>query len=187
MASEARAAPDLADSGPASTGPTSRSLSLALVSLSMDRRGGGHNRARRRLASFATSLAEFLVALQRADASAGPAPGAHNFFRGGPLGTYDGEMRRALVQLGSRVDAKAALDAPDTSEPQQNPSRRFKRYWASLTRAQKEAMRRVYIKNSDKLTKVEIALSLGIRIDTIQERLDYAIKKFKRFFPEAGN
>ena len=37
------------------------------------------------LTTFATTLAGFLVALRRVDASDGPGPGRHNFFRGGPL------------------------------------------------------------------------------------------------------
>jgi aminoglycoside phosphotransferase (APT) family kinase protein len=35
------------------------------------------------LSQFAVSLGEFLTALQRIDASTGPAVGAHNFYRGG--------------------------------------------------------------------------------------------------------
>jgi aminoglycoside phosphotransferase (APT) family kinase protein len=40
------------------------------------------------LTAFATALAGSLNALARADATAGPEPGEHNFFRGGPLATY---------------------------------------------------------------------------------------------------
>lgn len=43
------------------------------------------------LPQFAAGLAQFLVALQRIDPAGGPAPGQHNFFRGGPLSVYDGE------------------------------------------------------------------------------------------------
>jgi aminoglycoside phosphotransferase (APT) family kinase protein len=60
------------------------------------------------MTAFATDLAAFLVALQRADAAGGPAPGRHNFFRGGPLTTYDGETRRALEALHGIVDTVAA-------------------------------------------------------------------------------
>ncbi len=38
---------------------------------------------------FAASVASFLVALQRIDATAGPPPGPHNFYRGGSLTIYD--------------------------------------------------------------------------------------------------
>src|SRR4051812_13599063 len=48
------------------------------------------------LPQFATTLAEFLIALQRIDAAGGPPPGRHNFFRGGPLTVYDGETRQAI-------------------------------------------------------------------------------------------
>jgi aminoglycoside phosphotransferase (APT) family kinase protein len=60
------------------------------------------------LAEFATTLAQFLVALQRIDAAKGPPPGPHNFFRGGPLTVYDGETRQAIAALGGRIDADAA-------------------------------------------------------------------------------
>ena len=79
------------------------------------------------------------------------------------------------------------ITEPPEPEPQANPSRRWKRAWATLTRLQKEAMRRVYIKNPERLSKTEIARLLGIRVDTLQERIAYAIKKLKKFFPEFGD
>jgi aminoglycoside phosphotransferase (APT) family kinase protein len=57
--------------------------------------------------ALATALAAFLVALQRAPAAGGPAPGPHNFFRGGPLSTYAEETARALDALGGAVPADA--------------------------------------------------------------------------------
>jgi aminoglycoside phosphotransferase (APT) family kinase protein len=57
---------------------------------------------------FATTLGQFLVALQRIDAAAGPPPGPHNFFRGGPLTVYDGETRQAIAALDGQIDAAAA-------------------------------------------------------------------------------
>lgn len=60
------------------------------------------------LPQFATTLAQFLVALQRADATGGPPPGQHNFFRGGPLTVYDGETRQALKALDGKIDTEAA-------------------------------------------------------------------------------
>ncbi|MDK1490403.1 aminoglycoside phosphotransferase family protein [Sinorhizobium sp. 7-81] len=60
------------------------------------------------LSAFATTLARFLVALQEIDATNGPTPGQHNFFRGGPLTVYDAETRRALVALEGRIDTDAA-------------------------------------------------------------------------------
>jgi DNA-directed RNA polymerase specialized sigma24 family protein len=85
-----------------------------------------------------------------------------------------------------RVSYQPDITEPPEPEPQVNSSRRFKRFWASLTHLQKEAMRRVYLKNPERLPKVEIAHLLGIRPDTLQERLDHAIKKLRRFFPELG-
>jgi aminoglycoside phosphotransferase (APT) family kinase protein len=47
--------------------------------------------------------------LRSVDASGGPAPGRHNFFRGGPLSTYADETLRAIDALRSVIDADAAL------------------------------------------------------------------------------
>lgn len=60
------------------------------------------------LTRFALDLANFLAALQRIDASDGPAAGPHSFWRGGPLATYDAETRAAIAALGERIDAAAA-------------------------------------------------------------------------------
>lgn len=75
----------------------------------------------------------------------------------------------------------------DDNDIKNGNSRRFKRFWASLTNAQKQALRLVYIDNTDKLTKTEVAKRLGIRVDTLHERIQCAIKKFKKFFsPSEG-
>lgn len=55
------------------------------------------------LPRFATALAAFLNALGRIDATGGPAPGEHNFFRGGPLSTYADETHEAIRTLGAEV------------------------------------------------------------------------------------
>jgi aminoglycoside phosphotransferase (APT) family kinase protein len=55
------------------------------------------------LGAFATTLAGFLNALGRIDATDGPRPGEHNFFRGGPLATYEEEALQALEALGDEV------------------------------------------------------------------------------------
>ncbi|MGO4665397.1 aminoglycoside phosphotransferase family protein [Bosea sp. 2RAB26] len=60
------------------------------------------------LTHLAHSLADFLVALQRIDATGGPAAGQHNFHRGGSLAVYDAETRSALSALGCRTDIAAA-------------------------------------------------------------------------------
>lgn len=70
------------------------------------------------LSGFAVSVAEFIVALQRIDATGGPAAGAHSFYRGAPPAHYDDETRRSLARLDGRIDTAtasavwdAALDA----------------------------------------------------------------------------
>jgi aminoglycoside phosphotransferase (APT) family kinase protein len=60
------------------------------------------------LGRFAEALAGFLRALQRIDPAGGPAAGAHSFFRGAPLETYDAETRRAIAAVGDLIDAQAA-------------------------------------------------------------------------------
>jgi len=62
------------------------------------------------LNAFARDLAQFLAALERIETKDGPPPGPHNFFRGGPLATYDAETRQALVTLEGQIDTVAALE-----------------------------------------------------------------------------
>ena len=57
--------------------------------------------------AFATDLAGFLRALAAIDARGGPAPGQHNFFRGGPLGTYEREALEAIERLGEEIPRDA--------------------------------------------------------------------------------
>jgi aminoglycoside phosphotransferase (APT) family kinase protein len=59
---------------------------------------------------FATDLANFLAALYGIDPAGGPEPGAHNFFRGGPLTTYDSETREAISDLEGEIDTDAATE-----------------------------------------------------------------------------
>jgi aminoglycoside phosphotransferase (APT) family kinase protein len=67
------------------------------------------------LAGFAAALAGFLAALQAIDTSDGPPAGAHNFFRGGPLATWD-EQARQLIRLTAKdIDARAATSVWDTA------------------------------------------------------------------------
>jgi aminoglycoside phosphotransferase (APT) family kinase protein len=61
--------------------------------------------------TFAQDLANFLRALYRIDATQGPAAGEHNFFRGGPIATYDSQVRGAVSALGDRLDTVAAIGA----------------------------------------------------------------------------
>jgi aminoglycoside phosphotransferase (APT) family kinase protein len=55
------------------------------------------------LAGFAGALAAFLKALGRVDATDGPLPGEHNWFRGGSLGHYEGEALDAIDALGDEI------------------------------------------------------------------------------------
>jgi aminoglycoside phosphotransferase (APT) family kinase protein len=61
------------------------------------------------LPAFARTLAAFLNALARADATDGPLPGQHNFFRGGPVSTYEHEALEAIDKLGNEIPREAAL------------------------------------------------------------------------------
>jgi aminoglycoside phosphotransferase (APT) family kinase protein len=57
---------------------------------------------------FAETLAHFLIALQQVEPAGGPPAGAHSFFRGGPLETYDAEARRSILALDGVLDTAAA-------------------------------------------------------------------------------
>jgi aminoglycoside phosphotransferase (APT) family kinase protein len=61
------------------------------------------------LTGFAADLAAFLNALGRVEAVGGPQPGEHNFFRGGPLATYEGEALEAIDALGDEIPRDAVL------------------------------------------------------------------------------
>lgn len=58
---------------------------------------------------FARDLAEFLLALQRAEAGGGPAAGPHSFFRGGDLAVYDAQTRESVAALAGVVDADRVM------------------------------------------------------------------------------
>lgn len=62
------------------------------------------------LSDFATRLARFLVALQSINIADGPAPGLHNFYRGGSLLTYDAQTRLAITILKDKIDVDAAIE-----------------------------------------------------------------------------
>jgi aminoglycoside phosphotransferase (APT) family kinase protein len=64
---------------------------------------------------FAVRLAEFLVALQQIDATGGPEPSWDNFFRGGPLLTYDAETRQSLVALEGQIPVDSAAAVWETA------------------------------------------------------------------------
>ncbi|MGW2892263.1 aminoglycoside phosphotransferase family protein [Streptomyces griseoruber] len=53
---------------------------------------------------FAEELANFVAALQSIDASEGPQPGKHNWFRGATLRTYEAQALGALDELRGHID-----------------------------------------------------------------------------------
>jgi aminoglycoside phosphotransferase (APT) family kinase protein len=67
------------------------------------------------LAGFASSLAGFLTALQAIDTSDAPPAGAHNFFRGGPLATWDTQTRQLIRLTAGDIDARAATRVWNTA------------------------------------------------------------------------
>lgn len=74
--------------------------------------------------AFAVDIAAFLEALHRVDATDGPAPGEHSFWRGGPLTHYSGQTRNAIAELGDVIDTagatsvwNAAINAPYAGPP----------------------------------------------------------------------
>jgi len=68
------------------------------------------------LRQFATTLAQFLAALQKIDFVGGPLPGPRNFFRGGPLAIYDKEVRQAVAVLDGKIDSDAVIAAWEAAE-----------------------------------------------------------------------
>jgi aminoglycoside phosphotransferase (APT) family kinase protein len=67
------------------------------------------------LRAFANDLARFITALQQVDPTDVPVPKPHNFLRGGPLPTYDREMRQAIAGLDGRIDTGAATEVWDAA------------------------------------------------------------------------
>lgn len=67
------------------------------------------------LSDFATSLGQFLTALQSIDATNGPVAGAHSFYRGGALSIYDTETRQAIDTLKDRIDTDTATNVWETA------------------------------------------------------------------------
>ena len=67
------------------------------------------------LRQCAISLAGFLLALQRIDPAGGPAPGPHNFYRGGSLKIYDAQTRQAIRDLVGTIDQDAVTSVWDAA------------------------------------------------------------------------
>lgn len=57
---------------------------------------------------LAQAIGEFLQILHTIELPGGPGPGAHSFGRGGPLATYDAEVREALTILENGIDVGRA-------------------------------------------------------------------------------
>lgn len=57
---------------------------------------------------FARDLAHFLRSLQQVKTAKAPLAGAHNFHRGGPVATYDHDVRKAILGLAKFIDTRAA-------------------------------------------------------------------------------
>lgn len=62
------------------------------------------------LPALATSVAEFVRALEGVDATGGPTAGGHSFYRGASLAEYDAETRSAIGGLAGRVDIDLAAE-----------------------------------------------------------------------------
>lgn len=73
---------------------------------------------------LATDLAQFIAALHEIDATDGPSPGEHNFFRGVPPAARAAETQAAIVSLRGAIDVGAVtavweltLRAPEWKQP----------------------------------------------------------------------
>jgi aminoglycoside phosphotransferase (APT) family kinase protein len=64
---------------------------------------------------IARDIAEFVVALHTLDASNGPPPGAHNFWRGVPLVARDASMRERFDWLSDVSDISTIISAWETA------------------------------------------------------------------------
>lgn len=64
---------------------------------------------------FATSLAQFFIALHHIDSRNGPRPGLHSFYRGGSLATYDAQTRQAITMLKDKIDIDATTKVWETA------------------------------------------------------------------------
>jgi len=67
------------------------------------------------LTELGTALAGFLAALQELDATCGPGPGLHNWYRGGTLATYDRMTQEALDTLEGQCRTDLAREIWESS------------------------------------------------------------------------
>ncbi len=62
------------------------------------------------LTGFATTLADFLTALRAVDTTDAPAPGLHNWYRGGTLLTYAAQLEADVETLADVISADAVTE-----------------------------------------------------------------------------
>lgn len=67
------------------------------------------------LVQFGWDVARFLAALQKLGTAGGPAPGQHNFHRGGPIAYYAEEAHASIEAIAARIDAAAAHAVMDAA------------------------------------------------------------------------
>jgi aminoglycoside phosphotransferase (APT) family kinase protein len=65
--------------------------------------------------TLAADLAHFLNGLHAIGGTDGPRPGNHNFFRGGPISTYDAQTRGSIGGLAGQIDATAVTEVWDAA------------------------------------------------------------------------
>lgn len=107
----------------------------------------------------------------------------------GPPKLVDFEEERLLGfdrQYSEAAPALAMTEEPgfasdDKTADVRKKEKWYREFWASLTKPQKQAVKAVYTNNKKGLTKVQVAKKLGIRADSLQERLDGALKKLRKF------
>jgi aminoglycoside phosphotransferase (APT) family kinase protein len=83
---------------------------VAVVGVPVDRGDPVSEQTVPDLPRLAGDLAAFLAALYQIHPAAGPSPGPHNFFRGGPLAVYHGETQEALGALRGHIDTELAAE-----------------------------------------------------------------------------
>ena len=62
------------------------------------------------IGELAISVASFIHELHNVDASLGPTPGAHNYYRGDTLQLYDKDTRAYIAQLAEDIDTDIAIE-----------------------------------------------------------------------------
>ena len=83
-------------------------LPAAVVCVPLASRRACDRRASRRPRAVRAPPLRFLAALYEIDSADGPPAGPHSFFRGGPLASYDAEVRASITALADSVDTGAA-------------------------------------------------------------------------------